>query len=280
MRTRKRIDICVITAAWLFFMAGCGPQQFKSDLFLPFESASSAGPTAITHNGSDFILATANQIIFTRNIKLEPYFVVGQHMEPANYSEGGRFPLQLYGGANVCGLAWENRCCAKGFLWIVDATEKVILKFGEGREAKTLFVSPGSAPSGLSHDGQYLWLCDQDDGVIRKIDPKTGRTLQTLRSPVRHPTGIAWDCGQLWVVGLSRCADAQKGCQRPRLVRMNIEQDVSDQEVVLPDMVTQPNSLTWFDGYLWVGDRASNRVFRFSTATSVSIDPIRIETLS
>ena len=277
---RNRMLICVIGVAWLFCMAGCGPRQFKSDLFLPFESASSAGPTAMTHNGSDLILATSNQIIFSRNITMEPHVVVGQRMEPANYSEGGRFPLQLYGGASICGLAWENRCCQKGFLWIADASEKVILKFGEGREAQAQFASPGSAPSGLSHDGQHLWLCDQADGVIRKIDPDTGRTLQTLRSPVRHPTGIAWDCGHLWVVGLPRCADAQRGCQPPRLIRMNIEQAVSDQEIVLPDMVTQPNALAWFGGYLWVGDRASNRVFRFSTSKTLSIDPKTIEIIS
>mgnify|MGYP001824199464 CR=1 FL=1 len=279
MRNRLAMPV-IATAVWLLFMEGCGPQQFKSDLFLPFESASSAGPTALTHDGTDMILATANQIIFTRNIKLESYAAVVQHMEPANYSEGGRFPLQLYGEASICGLAWENRCCQKGFLWIVDASEGMILKFGGQRELKAQFPSPGGAPSGMCHDGQHLWLYDQDEGVIRKIDPETGRSLRTLRSPVRHPTGIARDCGHLWVIGLTRCADAQRGCLRPRLVRMNISQAVSDQEVVLPEAVLQPNALTWFDGYLWVGDRASNRVFRFSTAKTVSIDPVMIEIIS
>jgi hypothetical protein len=269
----------IATTVCLFLMVGCGPQQFRSDLFLPFESAPSAGPTAMTHDGTDMILGTANQVIFTRNIQIKPYTVVGQRMEPANYSESGRFPLQLYGGAAICGLAWENRCCQKGFLWIVDATEEKILKFSEQRKLKAQFPSPGSAPSGMSHDGQHLWLCDQDEGVIRKIDTETGQTLQTLRSPVRHPTGIAWDCGYLWVVGSERCAGAQRGCQLPRLIRMNLGKAIGDQEIVLPDMVAQPNALTWRDGYLWVGDRASNRIFRFSTDKMVSIDPIAIDHL-
>ncbi len=56
----------------------------------------------------------------------------------------------------------------------------------------------------LAWDGRYLWSADWLFGVGFAIEPSTGDTLRTYRSPGPNPVGAAWDGNDLWVTDTTR----------------------------------------------------------------------------
>lgn len=51
----------------------------------------------------------------------------------------------------------------------------------------------------LAWDGRYLWSADWLFSIGFAIDPATGDTLHTYRTPGRNPVGQAWDGEHLWI---------------------------------------------------------------------------------
>lgn len=59
---------------------------------------------------------------------------------------------------------------------------------------------PGTNPTGLAWDGEYLWSSDGQTGVLYRHGVDF-RVLETVRSLVPRPIGLAWSEGKLWVLG-------------------------------------------------------------------------------
>jgi len=60
--------------------------------------------------------------------------------------------------------------------------------------------SPGTNPTGLAWDGEYLWSTDGQTGLIYRHGADL-KVLESFRSLVPQPAGLAWDNGKLWVMG-------------------------------------------------------------------------------
>jgi len=60
------------------------------------------------------------------------------------------------------------------------------------------FPSPGSLPSGLAWDGQYLWNCDANSEMIYKLTT-TGNVVTSFSAPDYSPSGLEWDGNYLWL---------------------------------------------------------------------------------
>lgn len=55
-------------------------------------------------------------------------------------------------------------------------------------------------PSGLTFDGQYLWVADNESQLIHQIDVNTFQIVKTIEAPGGiYPNGLAWDGQYLWV---------------------------------------------------------------------------------
>jgi hypothetical protein len=78
------------------------------------------------------------------------------------------------------------------------STDVVILDTRHGAFVHDVPVA-GSEPRALEFDGSYLWLCDWNDNLIRKLDPATGDSVGAIPAPSSWPNGIAWDGTNLWV---------------------------------------------------------------------------------
>ena len=59
-------------------------------------------------------------------------------------------------------------------------------------------IPVGTRPGAITYGSGSLWIANQDDQTVSRVDPKTLRTLQTI--PVgERPTGLAAAAGALWV---------------------------------------------------------------------------------
>lgn len=62
-------------------------------------------------------------------------------------------------------------------------------------------ASFGTFSSGITHDGQYLWINDNPTQSASKIDIINWQVIETIQVPGGpYPNGIAWDGFNLWVV--------------------------------------------------------------------------------
>jgi len=260
MKGKTYLWFLVLTG--LITLTACPPQQFETTLFQPFENESSAGPRAITWNGRDLVLAAYNQVVGARNIQTEWMGTANQRMDPPNYYNYGQFPAQSLEHMSICGLAWEGDCCEFGYLWVADAITQNIIKVDYHYNRITTFPSPGPAPSGMTFDGNDLWVADEKEGNIYKITTEDGTILEAYRSPMRIPSGLAWDGQGLWVVGMDSFKRSQKQNGNPSLVKMNFTTGFMNEKLNLPKEISRPGSVEWVDGIIWVGDQTTNRVFK------------------
>jgi outer membrane protein assembly factor BamB len=122
-------------------------------------------------------------------------------------AQTGRVRLSmLYSEATTPrGLEWEN-----GALWIADQASRRLYKVIPGRTgARTVstLAAPGSdsAPCGLAYGDGALWvshgcLAQDDHDLIYKINPRTGRVLDSFPAPGQQPEDLAFGGGMLWNV--------------------------------------------------------------------------------
>lgn len=280
-------------------LSGCGPQQFKAPIF-QMNEYEGWGPNGLTWNGKDMIIGDGSLIVEINSIETGTYvertsfftvdysdsygsYFLSRDPEPIT-SPGVTMPRKR---TRICGLAWEGECCGKGFLWVADAENREILKLNASNEIIKSLPSPGDDPSGIVFDGKDLWVSDSRESKIYKISPDDGTVLREFNSPVAVPTDLAWDCSNIWVIGLDSCAPVTKNCNTPRLVKLDILSGKVTHEIVLPKQITRPTSMVWVDGLMWIGDYQLGRVFKIPVsarevkddtvyATAVTMKPKKI----
>lgn len=68
------------------------------------------------------------------------------------------------------------------------------------------YPAPGHRPTGMCHDGRFLWLTDRDSGRLDRFDPELNEITRSAPTPGFSPCGVAWDGRSLWLtdVGTGR----------------------------------------------------------------------------
>jgi hypothetical protein len=86
-----------------------------------------------------------------------------------------------------------------GYLWYIDYGNGIHkLDINSGEEVHWIPDVGGS--SGLTWDGNYLWVSEIYYGKIKRIDPEDGEIVYSFSSPYGHPGGLAYDGEYLWCV--------------------------------------------------------------------------------
>jgi DNA-binding beta-propeller fold protein YncE len=60
----------------------------------------------------------------------------------------------------------------------------------------------GNFPADLAFDGDHLWVANQGDGTVSKLDPVTGTVLGSF-----HAAGsnrLIYDGSNMWVLGFTQ----------------------------------------------------------------------------
>lgn len=61
------------------------------------------------------------------------------------------------------------------------------------------FVHPGPQPNGLQAADDGLWVIDQGDNYLYRLDYETGETLEKLETDTMHSSGVTLGGGNIWV---------------------------------------------------------------------------------
>jgi outer membrane protein assembly factor BamB len=106
--------------------------------------------------------------------------------------ETGEVRRELQASRLVTGIAWDG-----SHLWAASEAGIDCLDPETGTVVRTLPLPDEWFISGLAWDGEFLWVGAHDKRRIHKVDPDTGKVLQTIQSD-RLVTGITWVGRELW----------------------------------------------------------------------------------
>ena len=127
---------------------------------------------------------------------------------------------------------------------------------------------PGSYPTGLTFDGENLWLADYKTDKLYCIDPGSGKLIRSIPSPAYWPEGLAWDGEALWnadVKGGVPLSENYAG----KIYRVDPTDGTILKTIQAPS--STPRGLTWDGKYLWCVDNASDEVIQFSPDDGTTI---------
>jgi len=140
----------------------------------------------------------------------------------------------------------------------------ILIAFSSGICATTgdivkAFPTPGTCPTGLAWDGQYLWLADLKTDTLYAINPDNGKVMRTLSAPTFKPLGLAFDGEALWCV----CGEEEK------LYRIRPADGLVTRSFESP--VEKPTGLAWDGKYLWLASRSGREIHRISAEDGTTI---------
>ena len=130
------------------------------------------------------------------------------------------------------------------------------------------FDTPGSFTTGLTYDGEYIWLADRKADLIYCIDPANGKVLRSIKSPAYWPTGLAWDGEALWnadIRGGIPLAENYVG----KIYRIDPKDGTIKKTITAPS--NSPMGLAWDGKYLWCADNESDEIIQFSSDDGTTI---------
>ena len=134
------------------------------------------------------------------------------------------------------------------------------------------FDTPGDFPTGLTYDGENLWVADRKTETIYCINPADGKVLKQISSPGYWPMGLAWDGEYLWnadVKGGLPLSENYDG----KIYQMDPESGDIINTVMAPG--STPRGLTWDGKYLWCVDNRNDELIQFSPDDGTTIKTLR-----
>ncbi len=119
-------------------------------------------------------------------------------VDPDTGTVKASYPSPLSSGG--AGLAYDGT-----FVWGVSAEgmyPPFMAKFSPvDGSVISYYDVPIRSPTGVTYDGQYLWVCGNtfDDSRIVALDPLTMQPVSEFVLPVQSPRDLAWDGANLWM---------------------------------------------------------------------------------
>jgi transglutaminase-like putative cysteine protease/glutamine cyclotransferase len=132
------------------------------------------------------------------------------------------------------------------------------LKAYPGKIVKS-FPLPGKFCTGLSFDGNYLWVADYKEDLIYKVDPASGAVLHQIPSPGFWPMGLAWDGQYLWNIDK----------QQKKIFKIDTGDGTILNTIEAP--CDFPEGLAWDGNTLWVGDAMENIIMKIDLSDGTAV---------
>ncbi len=116
-----------------------------------------------------------------------------------------------------------------------------------------------SCPTGLTFDGENLWVADHKADKLTCVDPGTGAVLREIPSPGFWPMGLAWDGQYLWNVDL----------RQERIFRVNPQDGSILKTLYCP--CEYPQGLAWDGSTLWVSDPRADEIIKIDMSDGTAV---------
>jgi len=124
------------------------------------------------------------------------------------------------------------------------------------------FAAPGRCPTGLTFDGESLWLADRRSDLLYRIDPGDGRVLDSLAAPGFQVEGLTWQDGFLWALD----AESKQAFQ------LDPKTGVAERTIAV--RLGNPQGLAFDGEHLWVADFKADRLCQISVEDGTTISEI------
>jgi|SRR5688572_9526190 len=133
-------------------------------------------------------------------------------------------------------------------LWILDQGDNkaYLVGYKDGKVLRAL-ETESKAGSGITFDGEALWLASTYSREIIRSDARTGKTLAKYSSPGAGP--VAWTQSRLSPLA----KPAAPASASPKS---------GDRNAAAPRQATGAHGLEWRDGKLWIANPPSQKIYR------------------
>lgn len=121
------------------------------------------------------------------------------------------------------------------------------------------FPLPGKFCTGVTFDGNHLWVADYKEDIIYKLDPASGAVVHQIPSPGFWPMGLAWDGEYLW------------NADRKQKKIFKIDSQDGTILATIDSPSEYPEGLTWHGNTLWVGDDRENTIIKIDLSDGTAV---------
>jgi transglutaminase-like putative cysteine protease len=140
----------------------------------------------------------------------------------------------------------------------------LVPRLAPAHPGEVLFTAPapGAFCTGMTFDGEHLWVADHEADRLFALDTATGEVVRSIPSPGFWPMGLAWDGAHLWNVDRKQAKIFQVDPTSGRILRV-IEAPSSD-----------PEGLAWDGTTLWVGDSRTKKIMRLDLSDGTAVQTV------
>jgi YVTN family beta-propeller protein len=132
---------------------------------------------------------------------------------------------------------------------------------GDGHSPSVVATIPvGDRPLGITVGEGSVWVADQDDGTVTRIDPETARAAGDPIEVGAGPSGVRTGGGLVWVTNQKDDTVTRIDPRSGSVVGRPI------------DVGARPSGIKIGDGYVWVANVASDNVTRLDPSSAEKVD--------
>ncbi|MCF8227367.1 MAG: hypothetical protein K9G58_11080 [Bacteroidales bacterium] len=161
---------------------------------------------------------------------------------------------------------------SKQILLLLLLTSISFLSFSYPGEEIRSFEAPGNFCTGITFDGEHLWIADRKEAKLFCINPQNGEIIRSIPAPGYWPMGLAWDGKYLWNVDVKGGLPLSENYDGKAY-----KIDPKDGTVLktIPAPTSSPYGLTWDGKYLWCTDNGKNELIQFSPEDGTTIRSLK-----
>jgi peptide/nickel transport system substrate-binding protein len=123
----------------------------------------------------------------------------GQNVVRLDPALGSTTDIRLaHNAAEFSASALDPVATGHGAVWVVNANE-MIARVDPSGERVVAEVPVGNSPSAIASGAGAVWVTDDSDNTLTRIDPESANAVTATTAVGREPTGVAVGHGAVWV---------------------------------------------------------------------------------
>ncbi len=130
------------------------------------------------------------------------------------------------------------------------------------------FDTPAGYPSGLTWDGNHLWIGDFGTDKLYQLDTN-GKVVHTIESPAYWPTGLTFDGKYLWNADTKGQIPQGDEYHMGKIFKIDPEDGTILSAIPAP--TPSPAGLAWDGTYLWCTDDLHRKLIQFDPEDGTTI---------